>query len=258
MFVPGPSVRRALSGEPPPETPASEQPPPPSERSDSAPAEQPDARAAPALTPSPRTGPGLAEVPTSLPAESAPAGLVAELRALRQGQERILQVLEDLRSSLGPTAAAPRPATADSAEATVGEGLVAFPPEPVRSRRRKKVLLIDDDPASTEVAVKALKKAEIPVRTASDAQAALAAIAEDKPDVIALEPNLGGATGGKDVIRTIKANVEWANIPVVLYTGSLSSLEEVRTLHGGDEFVFKGLRGGEALVSQVITLFRKR
>ena len=171
----------------------------------------------------------------------------------------MLQILEDLRSSLGPTTAASRSATADSAEATVGEGLVAFPPEPVRSRRRKKVLLIDDDPASIEVAVKALKKAEIPVRTASDAQAALAAIAEDKPDVITLEPDLGGATGGKDLIGTIKANLEWASIPVVLYTrSSLSRLEEVRSLEGADGFVLKGPRGGEALVSQVITLFRKR
>ncbi len=61
------------------------------------------------------------------------------------------------------------------------------------------------------------------MRTAADAQAALVAIAEDKPDVIALEPNLGGATGGKDIIHMIKASVEW-----------------------------------EALVSQTITLFRTR
>jgi CheY-like chemotaxis protein len=137
--------------------------------------------------------------------------------------------------------------------------MLAFPPEPVRSRRRKKVLLIDDGPGDTEIAVKALKRAEIPVRTASDARSALAAVTEERPDVIVLEPRLGGGTGAKEFVRALKANVEWAGIPVVLHAaGSTASLDQARSDLGADEIVLKGQRGDEALVSQVITLFRRK
>jgi CheY-like chemotaxis protein len=181
------------------------------------------------------------------------------MRAIRQVQERMLHVLEELGSRLGGARAGPLAPVGEAGEAGASGDVLAFPPEPVRSRRRKKVLLIDDGRVDAEAAAKALKKADIPVRTASDAKAALAAIGEEKPDVIVLEPHLGGGAGAKEFVRALKANVEWAGIPVVLHAaGSTESLEEAKIQHGADEIVLKGPRGDEALVSQVITLFRRR
>ena len=44
------------------------------------------------------------------------------------------------------------------------------------------------------------------------------AIAAEKPDVIALELDIGGSMAGKDVINMIKATMEWVDIPILLYT----------------------------------------
>jgi hypothetical protein len=55
----------------------------------------------------------------------------------------------------------------------------------------------------------------------------------------------------------IKATMEWVDLPIVLYTRTpIESQKEARTVHGADEFVLKQA-GPDALVSRVITVFRK-
>jgi len=96
------------------------------------------------------------------------------------------------------------------------------------------------------------------VRAVSDGNAALAAIASEKPDVIVLELDVAGAMSGRDVINMIKATMEWVDIPIVLYTRSaISSQKEARQIHGGDEYVAKGPGSTEALVARVISVFQK-
>ena len=198
--------------------------------------------------------------PAAVPAQaSAPdAGLYAvmeELRALRDGQQEILELLRQAP----PAGPAP--------------GLRAVPPEPlgafgdeeppaaavpaVRSRRRKTVLIIDDDPDALAAALDALERAEVPTRSARDGNAGLAAIAQEKPDVIVLELALGGVMAGKDVINMIKATMEWVDVPIVLYTRiPIESQREARQIHGADEYVQKG-EGPDALVGRVIAVFRR-
>ena len=80
----------------------------------------------------------------------------------------------------------------------------------------------------------------------------------DKPDVIVLELGMGGSMGGKDVINMIKATMEWVDIPILLYTRvPIESQKEARTIHGADEFLLKGPGSPAALVSKVISIFRK-
>jgi CheY-like chemotaxis protein len=185
-------------------------------------------------------------VPQSLEA------VVEELRALRRGQEEILGLL---RRAPAPPAAPAVPAM----EAPDAEPLAPpVAPAPLRSRRRKTVLLVDDDTRTRAAAVAALEQAQVPVRTAADGQGGLAAIAAERPDVIALELGLAGSMAGKDVINMIKATMEWVDIPIVLYTRlPVTSQKEARIDHGADEFVLKGQGGPESLVAKVITLFRK-
>jgi CheY-like chemotaxis protein len=130
-------------------------------------------------------------------------------------------------------------------------------PPAVRARQRKTVLLVDDDPETRTATAAALDAAEIPVRSVSEGRSALAAIAEDKPDVIVMELDIAGAMGGKDVINLIKATMEWVDIPIVLYSRApIISQREARTVHGADDFVSKQ-DGTDMLLARVVTQFRR-
>jgi CheY-like chemotaxis protein len=177
--------------------------------------------------------------------------ILEELRGLRDGQREILDLLRT------PTSGVARPP--DEPLGTFGdEPPVATPGPVVRSRRRKTVLLIDDDQDERTAAVDALERAEVPVRAFADGNAGLAAIAEEKPDVIVLELGIKGAMAGKDVINMIKATMEWVDVPIILYTRMhIESQREARQIHGADEFVLKGTASADALVGRVISVFRK-
>jgi CheY-like chemotaxis protein/ribosomal protein S27E len=179
-------------------------------------------------------GPGSAPAPATLDA------VLQELQMLRATQMQILELL---------SRGGPPPKTDPGPNETQ---VLA----PVRSRRRKTVLLVDDDSATREGALAELTQAAVPVRAVEDGNAALAAIADEKPDVIVLELGLSGEMGGKDLINLIKATMEWVDIPVILWTREdVSSQKEARQEHGADEVVTKA-SGAAALVNRVITVFR--
>lgn len=171
--------------------------------------------------------------------------VLAELRAIREAQSQILSILQATPSVAGAGAEVPGPEVVEHATLA-----------PVRTRRRKSLLLIDDDPATREAAVAELGQAQVPVRAVADGNAGIQAIAEEKPDVIAIELDVGGSLAGKDVINMIKATMEWVDIPIILYTRlPLESQKEARTVHGADDLVLKR-SGPAALVSRAITAFR--
>jgi CheY-like chemotaxis protein len=186
------------------------------------------------------------------PAPVSLEALFEELRAVRAAQDQILALLQE---RLGGEASA---ISSASPAASFGEDDTGPTPPLVRSRRRKTVLLIDDDPSSRIAALQALEHAEVPTRTAQDGAAGLAAIAEEKPDVIVLELGIDGAMSGKDVVNMVKATMEWVDVPIVLYTRvPIESQKEARLIHGADELVPKGADGANMLVARVIGLFRK-
>jgi CheY-like chemotaxis protein len=174
--------------------------------------------------------------------------VLQEVRALRETQDHILHAIADLR----------RGSRAAAGERDL-EG--PEPPErafsPIRDGRRKNVMLVDDDPSTRAAVIEEFRKAEVPVRSFDDGSAALSAIAEEKPDVIALELGLGGAMGGKDLVNMIKATMEWVDIPIVLWTReAVSTQKEARQIHGCDEVVPKA-GGSAALLACVINVFRR-
>jgi CheY-like chemotaxis protein len=200
------------------------------------------AAAAAAVAAPPFTAPG-----ANSPATAAAVDTVlAEVRALRRTQEEILELLRG--RSEGRAEAASR-------GGDDFEGMV----EPVvRSSRRKRVLLVDDDEATRTVVESILKGGEVPVTTVGDGNSALASIAKDKPDVIVLELGIGGAMAGKDVVNMIKATMEWVDIPIILYTRvPMEGQKEARQIHGADDYVAKGPGGPEAVLAKSIAFFRK-
>jgi CheY-like chemotaxis protein len=187
--------------------------------------------------------------PAPVPASGAPSLelVLQELQMIRVTQAQILEALRRVAGG-GPEAVAALEGPGPDATQVLA---------PVRSRQRKTVLLVDDDAETQAAAVEELKQADVPVRAVGEGNAALAAIAEDKPDVVALELGLGGEMAGKDLINMIKATMEWVDIPIVLWTREpVASQKEARLQHGADEVVHKD-SGAAALVTRVITLFRR-
>lgn len=198
--------------------------------------------------------------------------VLAEVRAVRLLQEEILGLLRGRSEPRRAEATPSRHASEEHAgfadrphEGGLVPGFDALdevldepPAPPVRTRRNKRVLIIDDDARTREEAVAALDQAQIPVRTVSDGNAGLAAIAAERPDVIVLELDIRGSMAGKDVVNMIKATMEWVDIPIVLYTrAAIASQKDARTIHGADEFVVKGPTGAETLVATIVSTFRR-
>ena len=200
---------------------------------------KPMAAAAPAATP-------FNAPPSNAPATAAAVeALLAEVRAVRKCQDEILEILH--------SRALPR-----MGEASMGDFDTPQEIAPVRTSRRKSVLLVDDDEATRLALVETLTAGEVPLRTVNDGNRALAMIAEDKPDVIVLELGIGGAMAGKDVVNMIKATMEWVDIPIILYTRvPMEGQKEARQVHGADDFVAKGPGGPEAVLAKSIAFFRK-
>jgi CheY-like chemotaxis protein len=199
-----------------------------------------------AAPPSPAKPKAAAPAPFDAGEEAATlAAVLAEVRALRRGQDELLRLLrreDDAASS--------------ASFAELDDEMPALLP-PVRSRQRKSVLVIDDDPQTREASVQELQAADVPVRAFPDGPQAFEAMAKEKPDVIALELDIGGTLAGKDVINMIKATMEWVDIPLILYTrAAVESQREARQVHGADDVVLKR-SGPTALVSKVIALFRR-
>jgi CheY-like chemotaxis protein len=195
---------------------------------------------------------------------------VAEVRSVRRMQGEILQfqaqilaLLKSQQAGAPPASEASVPAAtaAPTAADQADDDGPAAPETPVLPRvrqRRKTALIVDDDADALKAAVAALEEAQIPLRTAADGNAALAALAQEKPDVLVLELGMGEPLQGKDFINHVKATMEWIDIPIVLYTRIfVPSQQEARLLHGADEVVLKGPGSPEALLNRVIYLFQR-
>jgi CheY-like chemotaxis protein len=182
------------------------------------------------------------------PTASAVDSILAEVRAVRRMQEEILEMLRGRAES-----------RAGSPSGFGGGDDFEGMHEPaVRSSRRKRVLLIDDDAGTRDEVESALNGGEIPVTTVGDGNSALASIARDKPDVVVLELGITGDMAGKDVVNMIKATMEWVDLPIILYTRvPMDGQKEARQVHGADDYVAKGAGGPDALLAKVVSFFRK-
>ena len=172
--------------------------------------------------------------------DPTPESSIEELMfALYQTQKQMLEILQE---RLGPVPTMPEDAP-ESNTTPEGNDFAAFPPAPTRASGRKSVLLIDDDDTSRAAAVAALEKAEVLVRTAVSGQAAIDSLAQETPDVIALEGEMSGKVSGGDIVDRVRSVMEWVNIPILLYTQArLKSQEDARTLYGADGYVLKDPR----------------
>ena len=115
--------------------------------------------------------------------------------------------------------------------------------EAVPARPRATVLVLDD-----EENVGAFVRATLPEPAfhtvwAPTVARALAAIADEKPDVALVDIDLRGDGTGWDLLRHVRSNSETESMPIVMLTGSADTLDREKSLRmGADRFLLKPVR----------------
>ena len=101
-------------------------------------------------------------------------------------------------------------------------------------------VLVVDDEASIVLSLEFLmKQAGFRVRVANDGEAALAAVAEDPPDLILLDAMMP-KRNGFDVCQTIRANPDWSRVRILMLTAKGRDVERDKGLAlGADDYITK-------------------
>jgi putative two-component system response regulator len=117
------------------------------------------------------------------------------------------------------------------------------------------VLVVDDDAANVALIARMLRLDGYVVHTASDGEAALAALDRHAPDILLLDVQLPGLDGF-EVCRRVKHRRETRLLPIVLVTGLHDRESRIKGINAGaDDFLSKPF-DAEELRARVRSLLR--
>lgn len=103
-----------------------------------------------------------------------------------------------------------------------------------------KILVIEDDPDSRDLARYSLELAGHEVRDAATAEAGIEIARMDRPDLVVLDLSLPGALDGLQAARVMKSEPALAAIPLVAVTAQAMRVDRARAMDAGfDEFFVK-------------------
>jgi DNA-binding response OmpR family regulator len=101
------------------------------------------------------------------------------------------------------------------------------------------ILVADDEPNIVLSLEFLLKQAGFRVRTVSDGDAALAAIAREPPDLVLLDVMIPGRDGYA-VCQEIRANPAWRGMRIIMLTAKGGDIQREKGLSlGADDYVTK-------------------
>lgn len=118
------------------------------------------------------------------------------------------------------------------------------------------VAVVEDEAAIRENYVDALRRLGYRVRAFADRQSAAAAFADQLPDLVIIDINLGHEVeGGFDLCRELRARS--ASLPIIFLTARDSELDAVSGLRlGADDYLTKNI-SLDHLMARVAALFRR-
>jgi putative two-component system response regulator len=124
-------------------------------------------------------------------------------------------------------------------------------------RRQQRILIVDDNPDNIFLSRELLSSRGYDVTTATNADAAMAAIQAQHPDLILLDVIMPGRSG-YELCRELKENVQTRLIPVVMITGLTDIESKVRGIEAGaDDFLNKPIFP-EELFARVRSLLKMK
>jgi sigma-B regulation protein RsbU (phosphoserine phosphatase) len=100
--------------------------------------------------------------------------------------------------------------------------------------KRPIILLVDDEPFNLDYLEQELEDLEVDILTAVNGQEALNAIAAHQPDLIFLDIMMP-VMDGFEVLRRLKAHLDWSNIPVVIVSATSDMPNVVKGIEMGAE-----------------------
>lgn len=119
-----------------------------------------------------------------------------------------------------------------------------------------RVLLVDDDGATTDVVAAMLESVGLTVDVVDSGEAALEKLGVQPCDLVVLDWNLPGLSG-IDVCRHLRRDARFAALPVLFLTARSSSKEVVEAFaSGADDYVTKPFRAAE-LGARLFGLLRR-
>jgi two-component system phosphate regulon response regulator PhoB len=119
-----------------------------------------------------------------------------------------------------------------------------------------KLLLVEDDPALSELLEYRFTNEGYQVRTTSDGDEALLLATEDVPDLVILDWMIEG-TSGIEVCRRLRRDKETAHVPIIMLTAREAEDDRVRGLDtGADDYLTKPFSPRE-LLARVAAVMRR-
>lgn len=127
-------------------------------------------------------------------------------------------------------------------------------PRPPPSLAGKKLLLVDDDRAVLDQLRALLTPSGYTFVTAKDGAGALAAVRDERPDLVLMDVEMPGL-GGVQVVRILRANEGFGYVPIILMTarGAAGKVEGLEL--GADDFLVKPVEPLE-LAARVKSMLR--
>ena len=120
----------------------------------------------------------------------------------------------------------------------------------MNNKSNKKILVVDDEEMTTELAKTFLEKHGFEVVVAVDGEEAIKAAHEQVPDLILLDVMLP-TIDGFEVCKRLKDHATFKNTPILMFTAKgLSSDVERGEAAGADEYIVKPF-SGKALVATI-------
>ena len=108
-----------------------------------------------------------------------------------------------------------------------------------------KILVVDDEPKLERRITRCLQASGIEVQAASSSDQAIAAVVDQKPDLIILDIVLLGDLDGYDVTRRLR---EFSNVPIIMLTARIREAEMLRGFEAGvDDYITKPFSAQELL-----------
>jgi DNA-binding response OmpR family regulator len=118
------------------------------------------------------------------------------------------------------------------------------------SPNKKKILVVDDETLTTELAKTFLEKYSFSVIIAKDGEAAISLAYSENPDLILLDVMLPEMDGFA-VCKKLKDDEKFKHTPILMFTakGLSSDIEEGEAV-GADEYIVKPF-SGKALIATI-------
>jgi HAMP domain-containing protein/signal transduction histidine kinase/DNA-binding response OmpR family regulator len=118
-------------------------------------------------------------------------------------------------------------------------------------RTIRRVLILEDDPAQQLSIAELIRNPKVEITSASDADSALALMAEQDFDCLLLDLRLPGRISGNQLLEEIQRQPRYRDLATVVYTGKvLSADEEARLNQLARSIVLKDVRSPERLLDQ--------